>query len=115
VLKGTGQIVFFNFNTCRTFLDFSRTQYDKFLNSVLTTIFKMKPSFFMIFSKKNKILKISNGTGWFSISQQKPARPGFRRFLNPCLVLKTWAKLKKMVNDIKISLYIELNTVKYPE
>jgi hypothetical protein len=42
-VKGNRSSLFFN--NSRTFLDFYRMKYDKFLNSVLTKILKMKGSF----------------------------------------------------------------------
>jgi hypothetical protein len=63
--------IFSYFNTRRIFLDFSMMQYDRFLNSVLTKVLKMKPSFLGFFiSKIFKFLKISNRISWFSVSRQ---------------------------------------------
>jgi hypothetical protein len=45
-------MIFFNFNTRHTFLDFSGTKGNVFLNSILTKILQMKASFFRIFNFK---------------------------------------------------------------
>jgi hypothetical protein len=88
---------FFDFNHGKTLLDFFKTQFDEFFNSVSITILKMKHNFlgfwFHIFFK---FLKISNETGWFSINWQNRTGPvfpvsqkptDFRHFLNP------WSRL----------------------
>jgi hypothetical protein len=93
-------VLFFYFNNDQTLLEFFRTQYCEFLNSVSSTILKMKPSFFRIFYFK--FLKWNRSI--FG-KPTKPDRTGFPVFFKTDWFLTVFESMSSMPLNLELSVF----------